>query len=95
MLWRISHEELESLFIGYGYQPYFVEGSDPESMHQAIAATLEHCINEIRSNQQESRSKGIPKRAKFPTIVLRTPKGWTGRTLDAIGIYKRDFIALP
>ena len=78
VLSRISHEELESLFIGYGYQPYFVEGSDIDSMHQAIAATLEHCINEIRSIQQESRSTGIPKRAKFPMIVLRTPKGWTG-----------------
>ncbi len=78
VLARISHEEVESLFIGYGYQPYFVEGSDPESMHQAIAATLEHCINEIRAIQQESRSTGIPKRAKFPMIVLRTPKGWTG-----------------
>ncbi|PZO35335.1 MAG: phosphoketolase [Pseudanabaena frigida] len=78
VLSRISHEELESLFIGYGYQPYFVEGSDPESMHQAIAATLEHCINEIRAIQQESRSTDIPKRTKFPMIVLRTPKGWTG-----------------
>ncbi len=80
VLSRISHEELESLFLGYGYQPYFVEGSDTESMHQAIAATLEHCINEIRSIQQESRSTGIPKRAKFPMIVFRTPKGWTGPT---------------
>ncbi|MCX5936410.1 MAG: phosphoketolase family protein, partial [Pseudanabaena sp. LacPavin_0818_WC45_MAG_42_6] len=78
VLSRISHEELESLFIGYGYQPYFVEGSDPESMHQAIAATLEHCINEIRRIQLESRSTGVPTRAKFPMIVFRTPKGWTG-----------------
>jgi xylulose-5-phosphate/fructose-6-phosphate phosphoketolase len=80
VLSRISHEELESLFLGYGYQPYFVEGSDIDSMHQAIAATLEHCINEIRSIQQESRTTGIPKRAKFPMIVFRTPKGWTGPT---------------
>ncbi|MDG3496615.1 MULTISPECIES: phosphoketolase family protein [Pseudanabaena] len=78
VLSRISHEELESLFVGYGYQPYFVEGSEPESMHQAIAATLEHCLNEIRRIQQESRSTGTPTRAKFPMIVLRTPKGWTG-----------------
>ncbi len=78
VLSRISHEEIESLFVGYGYQPYFVEGSDIESMHQAIAATLEHCINEIRAIQQDSRSTGIPKRARFPMIVLRTPKGWTG-----------------
>ncbi|TYQ30812.1 phosphoketolase [Pseudanabaena sp. UWO310] len=78
VLSRISHEELESLFVGYGYQPYFVEGSEPESMHQAIAATLEHCLNEIRRIQQESRATGTPTRAKFPMIVLRTPKGWTG-----------------
>ncbi len=80
VLSRISHEELESLFVGYGYQPYFVEGSEPESMHQAIAATLEHCLNEIRRIQQEARSTGTPTRAKFPMIVLRTPKGWTGPT---------------
>ena len=78
VLSRISHDELESLFVGYGYQPYFVEGSDPETMHQAIAATLEHCVNEIRSIQQEARTTGVVKRAKFPMIVLRTPKGWTG-----------------
>ena len=78
VLSRISHEELESLFSGYGYQPYFVEGSDTESMHQAIAVTLEHCVNEIRTIQQASRDNGIATRAKFPMIVLRTPKGWTG-----------------
>ena len=78
VLSRISHEELESLFIGYGYQPYFVEGSDIDSMHQAIAFTLEHCLNEIRKIQHEARSTGIAKRARFPMIVLRTPKGWTG-----------------
>ena len=78
VLSRISHEELESLFSGYGYQPYFVEGSDTESMHQAIAVTLEHCVNEIRTIQQASRDSGIATRAKFPMIVLRTPKGWTG-----------------
>ncbi len=78
VLSRISHDELESLFVGYGYQPYFVEGSDTASMHQAIAATLEHCINQIRTIQQEARSTGIATRAKFPMIVLRTPKGWTG-----------------
>ncbi|WP_315790869.1 phosphoketolase family protein [Fischerella sp. JS2] len=78
ILARISHEELEDLFQGYGYTPYFVEGSDPESMHQAMAATLDHCISEIHKIQQEARSSGIPKRPRWPMIVMRTPKGWTG-----------------
>lgn len=78
ILARISHEELTDLFSGYGYQPYFVEGSDPETMHQAIAATLEHCIQEIRAIQYEARTTGVAKRPKWPMIVLRTPKGWTG-----------------
>lgn len=78
ILSRISLEEVEDLFRGYGYKPYFVEGDDPETMHQAMAATLEHCVNEIREIQQEARSTGVAKRARFPMIVLRTPKGWTG-----------------
>ncbi|MBD2077534.1 phosphoketolase family protein [Phormidium sp. FACHB-592] len=78
LLSRISHEELEALFKGYGYNPYFVEGSDPETMHQALAATLDRCIAEIKQIQAEARSTGIAKRARFPMIVLRTPKGWTG-----------------
>ncbi len=77
VLARISHEELESLFRGYGYTPYFVEGSDPESMHQAMAATLDHCVSEIRQIQQEARSTGVATRPRWPMIVLRTPKGWT------------------
>lgn len=78
LLSRISREELEALFQGYGYRPYFVEGSDPDSMHQAMAATLDHCIAEIHSIQQEARSSGNPFRPRWPMIVLRTPKGWTG-----------------
>jgi xylulose-5-phosphate/fructose-6-phosphate phosphoketolase len=74
---RISHEELENLFKGYGYTPYFVEGSDRETMHQAIAATLEHCIQEIRSIQAEARRTNSPRRPLWPMIVLRSPKGWT------------------
>ena len=77
LLARISHEELESLFRGYGWTPYFVEGSEPESMHQAMAATVEHCVGEIRMNQQEIRRSGIARRVRWPMIVLRTPKGWT------------------
>ena len=78
LLSRISHEELESLFIGYGYTPYFVEGSDPDSMHQAMAATLDHCVQEIHKIQETARSTGKVTRPRWPMIVLRSPKGWTG-----------------
>ncbi|MEN9235421.1 MAG: phosphoketolase family protein, partial [Gloeomargarita sp. GMQP_bins_25] len=77
VLARISHEELEALFRGYGYTPYFVEGSDPETMHQAMAATLDHCITEIHRIQAEARSTSQPVRPRWPVIILRTPKGWT------------------
>jgi xylulose-5-phosphate/fructose-6-phosphate phosphoketolase len=77
LLARISHEELDELLRGYGWTPYFVEGSDPDSMHQAMAATTEHCIEEIRSCQQEARRTGTATRCRWPMIVLRTPKGWT------------------
>ena len=77
LLARISHEELENLFKGYGYTPLFVEGSDPGSMHQAMAATLDHCAKTIRSIQKEARTSGVATRPRWPMIVLRTPKGWT------------------
>ncbi len=77
VLARISHEELEALFVGYGYTPYFVEGSDPSSMHQAMAATLEHCVLEIRKIQEEARRTGKAVRARWPMIILRSPKGWS------------------
>src|SRR5262245_5726956 len=77
LLARISHEELEDLFKGYGYTPCFVEGSDATSMHQALGATLEHCIQTITSAQQEARRTGTAARPRWPMIVLRTPKGWT------------------
>lgn len=78
LLSRISHEELEALFIGYGYTPYFVEGSDPDSMHQAMAATLDHCVEAIHKIQLEARTSGKVTRPRWPMIVLRSPKGWTG-----------------
>jgi xylulose-5-phosphate/fructose-6-phosphate phosphoketolase len=79
ILARIPHQELEFLFRGYGYEPYFVEGSDPPSMHQAMAATLEHCVREIRGIQQEARrSTSEVKRPRWPMVILRSPKGWTG-----------------
>jgi xylulose-5-phosphate/fructose-6-phosphate phosphoketolase len=77
LLARISHEELDHLLRGYGWTPYFVEGSEPESMHQAMAATAELCVQEIRTFQQEARSTGVATRVRWPMIVLRTPKGWT------------------
>jgi xylulose-5-phosphate/fructose-6-phosphate phosphoketolase len=90
LLARISHEELEALFVGYGYKPLFVEGSDHPSMHQAMAATLEHCVQEIRNIQQVARSTGKPFRPRWPMIVLRTPKGWTApREVD--GHYLEGF----
>ncbi len=77
ILARISHEELECLFKGYGYKPYFVEGADPAFMHQAMAATLDTVIAEIKQIQQEARRGGPVVRPKWPMIVLRSPKGWT------------------
>jgi len=78
ILARVSHEELESLFRGYGYTPYFVEGSDPHEMHQRMAATLERAIGEIRAAQQAARDSNTASRPRWPMIVLRSPKGWTG-----------------
>jgi xylulose-5-phosphate/fructose-6-phosphate phosphoketolase len=80
ILARISHEELNALFVGYGYKPYFVEGSDPAQMHQKMAATLEQAIGEIRAIQQSARASGHATRPRWPMIVLRSPKGWTGPT---------------
>src|SRR5438105_1223440 len=78
VLGRMPQDELEALFRGYGHQPYFVEGDDPEKMHQLMAATLDSIIAQIKSIQQEARSKGFKERPRWPMIVLRTPKGWTG-----------------
>ena len=90
ILARISHEELEALFVGYGYTPYFVEGSDPESMHQAMAATLEHSVLEIRKLQEEARQTGKAFRPRWPMVILRSPKGWTApRQVD--GHYLEGF----
>jgi xylulose-5-phosphate/fructose-6-phosphate phosphoketolase len=78
ILARITHEELTALFYGYGYTPHFVEGDHPEVMHQTMAATVELCVSEIRSIQQKARSSGVAERPRWPMIVLRSPKGWTG-----------------
>lgn len=81
VLSRIRPSELEALLVGYGYMPYFVEGDDPETMHQAMAATLDAAYAEIRAIQQ--RGAEAPRPA-WPMIVLRSPKGWTGPVVDGI-----------
>jgi xylulose-5-phosphate/fructose-6-phosphate phosphoketolase len=78
ILSRIPQEELEALFTGYGYKAHFVEGHEPELMHQAMAKTVEACIGEIKAIQQHARSTGDTTRPRWPMIVLRSPKGWTG-----------------
>ena len=78
ILARISHEELENLFRGYGWAPCFVEGADPMEMHRQMAAALDKCLLEIHRIQHEARSSNKPVRPRWPMIVLRSPKGWTG-----------------
>ncbi len=78
VLARLSEEELTSLLTGYGHKPYFVEGDDPEAMHQLMAATLDMVLTEIQSSQRDARENGFKERPQWPMIVLRTPKGWTG-----------------
>src|SRR5271170_365402 len=78
LLARIEPEELENLFKGYGWTPYFVEGDDPALMHQKMAATVEVCVLRIRAIQEEARRNRRPDRPRWPMIILRSPKGWTG-----------------
>jgi len=78
VLARIPERELRSLLEGYGYAPRFVEGSDPEAMHQLMAATLDEATGEIARIQRAAREQGAQERPRWPMIVLRTPKGWTG-----------------
>ncbi|MDE2039272.1 MAG: phosphoketolase family protein [Elusimicrobia bacterium] len=78
VLSRIPEEELDSLLRGYGYRPYLVGGDRPALVHQRLAATLEACVSEIQRIQKAARSAGLRARPRWPMIVLRTPKGWTG-----------------
>ena len=85
LLSRISRQELEQLFRGYGYEPHFVEGDDPDTMHQLMAQTLDRVVEEIRQIQTVARSRGFTRRPVWPMIILRTPKGWTGpREVDGL-----------
>jgi xylulose-5-phosphate/fructose-6-phosphate phosphoketolase len=78
VLARIPRAELDALLRGYGYTPHYVEGSDPDVMHQAMAATLDTVLTEIADIQRRARREGLPGRPQWPMIVLRSPKGWTG-----------------
>ena len=98
ILARISHEELERLLRGYGWSPYFVEGDDPAVMHQAMAATLDRAIEELKEIQRKAREAGNPTRPIWPMIVLRSPKGWTGpKIIDGLqneGSYRSHQVPL-
>jgi len=78
VLGRLSDEQLIHLFTGYGYKPYFVEGDQPEAMHQSMSGTLEAVLEEIHTIQKEARSSGRSGSVVWPMIILRSPKGWTG-----------------
>src|SRR5689334_19415484 len=77
ILARITPDELEHLFLGYGYTPYVVEGHDPNAMHEKMAETLDAVMAEIRRTKDQARTKGFTGRPRWPMIILRTPKGWT------------------
>ena len=78
VLARIPRSELEALFVGYGYKPYFVEGDDPMKMHQLMAVTLDAVVADIQRIQNDARANGFKERPRWPMIILRSPKGWTG-----------------
>ncbi len=78
VLARIGDEELEQLLSGYGYKPYIVAGDEPETMHRLMAGTLDKVVGEIQAIQKQARTEGFTQRPRWPMIVLKTPKGWTG-----------------
>jgi len=87
VLARITHEELDQLLRGYGWTPYFVEGDEPEEMHQLMAGTLERAIDSIRQIQSHARNKKDTTRPRWPMIVLKSPKGWTGpKVVDGLQV---------
>ena len=96
---RISPEELHSLFVGFGWSPYIVEGEDPQVMHGKMAVALEDCVNRIRSIQEEARRNGNLERPRWPLVILRTPKGWTApKELDGHkleGYWRAHQIPIP
>ena len=85
VLGRVSHEELEQLFRGYGYEPHFVEGEEPDAVHRTMAAALDEVIGKIISIQSDARASRASARPRWPMIILRTPKGWTGpKSVDGL-----------
>jgi len=87
LLARITREELEQLLLGYGWEPVFVEGHEPEKMHEAMAAALDAVITQIKQIQRSARANGTAARPRWPMIVLKSPKGWTGpKTIDGVQI---------
>jgi xylulose-5-phosphate/fructose-6-phosphate phosphoketolase len=87
ILARISHEELDQLLRGYGWTPYFVEGEEPEKMHQLMATILEKAIEDIQQIQSNARNKNDTTRPRWPMIVLKSPKGWTGpKVVDGLQV---------
>jgi xylulose-5-phosphate/fructose-6-phosphate phosphoketolase len=83
LLARIPHAELESMFRGFGYDPLFVEGTDPAQVHRRLATALDAAFDAIQRIQKSARARGFTRRPAWPMIVLRTPKGWTGpKTVD-------------
>ena len=87
ILARIGHEELEQLLRGYGWTPIFVEGHEPEPMHQAMAAALDRAVEHIRNIRNDARVRGNFARPRWPMIVLKSPKGWTGpKVVDGVQI---------
>ncbi|UNI17432.1 hypothetical protein JDV02_003775 [Purpureocillium takamizusanense] len=91
ILARITHDEIRDLFVGYGWEPLFVEGDDLDTMHQAMAATMEYAVGKIRKYQRDARESGrATPRPRWPMIVLRSPKGWSApRKVD--GEYLEGF----
>jgi xylulose-5-phosphate/fructose-6-phosphate phosphoketolase len=87
ILARIEHEELDQLLRGNGWTPYFVEGDEPEKMHQLMAATMDNVVADLQQIQERARKNGDSTRPRWPMIVLRSPKGWTGpKVVDGLAI---------
>ena len=87
VLARITREELEQLFLGYGWTPYFVEGHEPDLMHEAMASTLDRAMNQILAIQRNARLQGDFDRPRWPMIILNSPKGWTGpKIVDGLNV---------
>ncbi|MFI5456269.1 MAG: phosphoketolase [Isosphaerales bacterium] len=98
ILARIGRDELEHLLRGYGYAPYFVEGHEPKPMHRLMAETLDKVVADIRRIQTDARERGVTERPRWPMIVLKTPKGWTGpKEVDGLpveGTYRAHQVPL-